>query len=94
MNNDFKASGCETPKTPLSAIGIDDPRKLVVSYDPNFSWEDKTRLTIECDEITFLTDCAKINLKRDDLSRYIDKTKRIVINGVSFVKEDESGDGE
>lgn len=76
--------------------GVDYPSKLTVTRgsDNFFAFEDASRVTLECDELTFLTDCTRIKLKGDDLSRYIDKTKRIVINGVSFVKEDEFGDGE
>lgn len=74
--------------------GVDYPEKLTLRYDTNPSWEDTNRIVLECKEITFLTDCAKISLKRDDLSRFVDRTKRIIINGISFVKEDESGDGE
>lgn len=76
--------------------GVDYPEKLTLRYEDSncYSWEDNSRIVLECKEITFLTDCAKISLKRDDLSRFVDRTRRIVINGVSFVKEDGSGDGE
>lgn len=92
--NDSKTRNSEVQKTPLSVLGIDDPSKLAIQYDPSFSLEDTGRILIECSEVTFLTDCARIRLKRDDLLRFINKTKRIVINGVSFIKEDEFGDGE
>lgn len=74
--------------------GVDYPDKPAFKSDNNFSFEDPCRVVIDCDEITFLTDCARIKLKSEDLSRFVDKTKRIVINGASFVKEGGSGGSE
>lgn len=102
--NDFKTSDCEAPTAAApqkmgklaDLYGVDYPEKLTLKRDEAncFEFKDARRIILDCDSVTFLTDCARIELKREDLSRFIKKAKRIVINGVSFVKDDEDGDGE
>lgn len=88
--NDFKTSGCEAPKTPV-LHGADYLEKFILERNESNSidFEDVRSVVFDCNSMTFLTDCTKIELKGDSLSEFIKKVKKIIINGVSFAKEGE-----
>lgn len=94
--NDSKTSGREAQGTGQTIGKLADLYGVgAVRYDGRSpSFEDGSRVTLECDEVTFLTDCARIRLKGDDLSRLIGGARRIVVNGTSFVREGGPGGGE